>query len=243
MRNVDSIFSFALRFHPDIVDLSPNEFRRSCYIHLLCREPETDLPEIFFPTFEERARYWGDMVNSREFSAHSLSTDDLLSRICRSLGWQFKNSASHYACRYVVLTSASYSVFVERIVAALSLNSISRADIIHTIDSYSDVALIRSLLDGLIDMSAEFAMAIDELNLVKERLSALETEAMRATSLLDTAPPEPAAPEASESILKTSHMYTTQVAPTVAKNAAKATNKNAAQATKKNAAQATRKNT
>lgn len=128
------------------------------------------------------------MVKSEEFGGHFLPLrDDILSRICRSLGWQLNNSAFHYACRYVASTSISYSAFIERIVTALSQNSMSRADIVHTIESYSDVALIRSLLDGLIDMSAEFTMAVNELDLMKERLSALEAALMPAPSLPNAA--------------------------------------------------------
>ena len=96
-------------------------------------------------------------------------------------------------------------MFIERIVTALGQNSLSRADIVHTIESYSDVALIRSLLDGLIDMSAEFTMAVNELDLVKERLSALETALTAATSLPDAASIAPA-PEAEAPVSRTFEM-------------------------------------
>lgn len=179
MKNVDGIFSFALRFHPDTADLSAHDFRRSCYVNLLHREPEPGLKNITAINLAERAQMWKDFVSSNEFGLHSLPLDEkILSRICRSLGWNENNSACYYACRYVSLTSDSFTDFVNRLYAAISKNSVARSDINYTIENHSGSALIHSLLDGLVDISSEFTMAISDIDLIKARLSAIEASMM-----------------------------------------------------------------
>jgi hypothetical protein len=175
MKNVDGIFSFALRFHPDTAELSAHDFRRSCYVNLLHREPEPGLKKISTIDMLDRAQMWKDFVNSEEFGRHSLPLDHkILSKICRSLGWNENNSACYYACRYVSATSVSYDDFVNRLHTAISKNSVARSNIIYTIENHSDSALIHSLLDGLVDISSEFSMAIADMDAIKIRLSAIE---------------------------------------------------------------------
>jgi len=180
MKNVDGIFSFALRFHPDTADLSAHDFRRSCYVNLLHREPEPGLTEISTIDLVGRAQMWKDFVNSEEFGRHSLPLNDkIVSRICRSLGWNENNSACYYACRYVSSTSDSFTDFVNRIHTAISKNSVARSNITSTIENHSESALIHSLLDGLIDISSEFTMAIADMDMIKARLSAIETSMIK----------------------------------------------------------------
>lgn len=175
MRTVDGVFSFALRFHPDVADLSQADFRRHCYVQLLRREPEAAVEELGLQSSHERAEYVGNMTLSEEFGGYPLPLrEDVLVRLSRAAGWPAQNSAFYYACRYISLTVPSYADFVSRLVEALGRNTVARSAIQQVIGEHSDIALIRSLMDGMIDLSAEFTMATAEMSEMKKRLAELE---------------------------------------------------------------------
>jgi hypothetical protein len=178
MQIVSEAFSFALRFHPDVAEMSPKDFQHHCYVKLLRREPEQNFHYLTTLTMDKRSAYLGSLVSSEEFGGGSLPlSDDLLCRISQAAGWAAHNSAFHYACRYISLATPSYAAFVSRLISCLSSNTVPRSEIDYVAATCSDTTLVRSLLDGLIDLSAEFTMAMCELDSMKKRISELESAA------------------------------------------------------------------
>lgn len=174
MQKNGTIFYFAMRFHPDVVDLRPSAYRHHCYVTLLQRDPESEYEHLSL-THEQRVALWSDTIKSAEFGGTVPVREDHINRICRSLGWAPSNSAAHYGLCYSAAVAMSFSDFVDRVAHSLLTNSISRSDMIALFDTSAD-PLINTLMDGLVDLATETAIVRSELTDANLRLAALEKQ-------------------------------------------------------------------